>query len=784
MRDATSPPLATPRDRVRAWATTALVVFVAGTAISGFGAKAIADNDRTNAARQLSMTSADIASTLQLTIRREQDLLVSATGFLTNDPTASNAEFRDWANATNVLDRYPELLEVGIAVIVPAAALPGFGARAVLDPAGPLAADGTFAVQPAGSRAFYCLPVATRARSVPVAFPAGSDFCAGQLAAVSLGARDSGLGSNLPIRNGTTSSVAVMSPVYRSGAAPATVAARRAAFLGWIGMSVSPEVILNAALVGHPGIAASMSYLSGSQQVSFARGPAPDGDKPRTTDLAGGWTLRTYDVASGASDLSRSALILLAAGIAISAMLAGILFLLATGRRRALIMVGQKTDELRHQALHDSLTGLPNRALIMDRIDQLLARGRRNGTVGAALYVDLDGFKNVNDSLGHSVGDRLLQAVAVRLTSGLRHADTIGRLAGDEFVVLIDSANLPYAAALVAERLLELIRQPFEISGVPSPIAMTASVGIASGTQESPEELLREADMALYQAKAAGRNCYETFGPEMGSDIQRRYELEFDLRGAREGGQFRLVYQPIYQLSDLSLVGFEALLRWQHPVLGQIQPDEFIPLLEASGEIVEVGRWVLDRACAQLAEWRDRGSELTVAVNVSGRQLDRDSIVGHVRDALNSSGLDPAALTIEVTETALMRNVDSTASRLRDLKALGVQVAIDDFGTGYSSLAYLQRLPVDCLKIDRSFTDTITQSPESDAIIHTLIQLGRDLGLKTLAEGVEHPRQIDHLRAENVDEVQGFLLARPLTPAALEAQLLVPGPLTPVTDGS
>jgi EAL domain-containing protein (putative c-di-GMP-specific phosphodiesterase class I) len=357
------------------------------------------------------------------------------------------------------------------------------------------------------------------------------------------------------------------------------------------------------------------------------------------------------------------------------------------------------------------------------------------------------------------------------LIATLRDADTIGRMGGDEFVVLLDDASLTGAPEMVAARLLEVVRQPFHLDGVAAPILITASVGIAVGHRESAEELLREADVALYQAKAAGKNCYRVFRTEMGNDVQRRYEIEFDLRAALEGNQFQLRYQPIYSLDDLSVIGAEALLRWEHPTLGQIQPDEFIPLLESTGQIINVGRWVLEVACAQMAEWRTRGCDLTVSVNVSGRQLDHDSIVDDVRVALASSDLDPGALVLEVTETALMGNVDDTARRLTELKTLGVHVAIDDFGTGYSSLAYLQRFPVDCLKIDRSFVDAITRSPHSQALVRTLVQLAKDLGLKTLAEGVETAEQLGYLRGERVDEIQGFLLARPMTPEDLETQI-------------
>jgi EAL domain-containing protein (putative c-di-GMP-specific phosphodiesterase class I) len=260
----------------------------------------------------------------------------------------------------------------------------------------------------------------------------------------------------------------------------------------------------------------------------------------------------------------------------------------------------------------------------------------------------------------------------------------------------------------------------------------------------------------------------------MQTELSHRIELEFDLRSALEGEQFRLVYQPIYNLDDLTLVGVEALLRWDHPDHALVLPDEFVPILEQTGQIREVGRWVLRHACEQMAVWHARGDTLDISVNVSGRQLDTDDIVEHIREALTDSGLAATSLIIEVTETALMRNADATARRLRAIKELGVRIAVDDFGTGYSSLAYLQQFPVDCLKIDRSFTNAIATSPESKALIATLVQLGRDLGLRTLAEGVETTSELDHLRDEHVNEAQGFLLARPLDADTLESQLLAP----------
>jgi EAL domain-containing protein (putative c-di-GMP-specific phosphodiesterase class I) len=329
-----------------------------------------------------------------------------------------------------------------------------------------------------------------------------------------------------------------------------------------------------------------------------------------------------------------------------------------------------------------------------------------------------------------------------------------------------------------------VMRQPFDLGGTTSPIAVNASIGIAIGDRATGGDLLRDADVASYQAKAKGKNQYETFFPAMQTEISRRVELEFDLRSAIGDDQFRLVYQPIYHLDDLVVVGVEALLRWDHPTLGVIEPDEFIPILEQSGQIQQVGRWVLRQACLQMSKWHAEGDTLDISVNVSGRQLDHDDIIDDIRQALQDSGIDPGSLIIEITETALMRDATTatTTARLRAIKDLGVRIAVDDFGTGYSSLSYLQQLPVDCLKIDRRFTNAIGTSPESKALIRTLIQLGTDLGLTTLAEGVETIAEVNDLRHEHVTEAQGFLLSRPLDPHTLEARILAPArPTRPAT---
>ena len=443
-----------------------------------------------------------------------------------------------------------------------------------------------------------------------------------------------------------------------------------------------------------------------------------------------------------------------------------------TERQRTDEKLTRREEELAFLATHDALTGLPNRTLILDRVEQMLARSRRSQTPAAALFIDLDNFKDINDTLGHGVGDELLQAVAARLDGVIRDADALGRLGGDEFVVISEELSLAAGPELVAERLLEALKHPFKLGAdKQTRVIVTASIGIAIGERTSAEELLREADIAMYRAKWDGKNRYAMFEDGMQETVQNRMELEMDLREALEKDEFFLAYQPTINLSDMSPTGVEALIRWKHPVRGVLQPDDFIPLLEETGLITEIGRWVLEQACAQGAAWRAAGYPISMAVNISGRQLDTDQITADIEEALSHSGLDAAALTIEVTETTLMRNIEETALRLTAIKQLGVQIAIDDFGTGYSSLAHLQRFPVDALKIDRSFISGLKRNQEGETLIHTLVQLGKALSLETFAEGIEQHHELSLLKDEDCDSGQGFLFARPLDVAATEAFL-------------
>jgi diguanylate cyclase (GGDEF)-like protein/PAS domain S-box-containing protein len=419
-------------------------------------------------------------------------------------------------------------------------------------------------------------------------------------------------------------------------------------------------------------------------------------------------------------------------------------------------------DNLAHAALHDALTGLPNRTLILNRAEQMLARARRQHTHVAALFLDLDNFKDINDTLGHEAGDQLLTGVATRMASALREGETVGRLGGDEFVVLVEGASLAAGAEVVAERIVEVLTTPFSIPASDVPLEVTASIGIAEGDRAITGELLRDADIALYQAKAAGKHCAVAFSPAMQEAVDDHRSVELDLYHALEKDEFFLLYQPTFDLSTGAVNGVEALLRWRHPERGVVQPNLFIPVLEATRRIIPVGEWVLAEACRQGARWHEHGHRIAVSVNISGVQLERDRVIEDVQGALSACGLDPEMLILELTETTLMHDVEATLIRLNMLKSLGVRLAIDDFGTGYSSLAYLRQFPIDVLKIDQTFVAGITDSEESAAIVHTLVQLGKVLGLQTVAEGIETDDQRVRLQAENVNVGQGYLLARPL----------------------
>jgi diguanylate cyclase (GGDEF)-like protein/PAS domain S-box-containing protein len=428
--------------------------------------------------------------------------------------------------------------------------------------------------------------------------------------------------------------------------------------------------------------------------------------------------------------------------------------------------------QLHQRAFYDGLTGLSNRHLFRDRVDQAVARAQRRDEPFAVLFLDLDGFKNVNDTLGHPAGDALLRVVAERIGSAIRGHDTAARLGGDEFAVLVESMRDRSDAARVAERILAELREPISLDG--TIVTIDASVGIAISDKESRQQeeylrsdtdaIMRNADIAMYMAKNAGKGRYEIFEPAMHVEVVERLKLEADLQRAVEEGQFQLHYQPIVDLETQTPVGAEALIRWEHPERGIVSPAAFIPLAEETGLIIPIGRWVLREACRQTVAWNDEFVDrpaLRISVNVAPRQLANGDLVTDVRAALDESGLDPELLTLEVTESALVNDVAQSVATMKQLKALGVKLAIDDFGTGYSSLAYLQNFPFDVLKIDRSFIDGLTRGTQSPAVVRAIVDIGRTLKLATVAEGIEHGEQLDRFRELHCTYGQGYLFARP-----------------------
>jgi len=437
----------------------------------------------------------------------------------------------------------------------------------------------------------------------------------------------------------------------------------------------------------------------------------------------------------------------------------------------------QSREELSHQAFHDALTGLPNRALFTDRVDHAVIRARRHAESVAVLLLDLDDFKNVNDVLGHSAGDQVLKEIAQRISGCSRTGDTVARLGGDEFAFLIEDIVDTADAARVADRLLQAVEPPFVVSG--RELRIGASIGLAisiTGSEET-DELLRNADLAMYSAKRHDKGRYEIFEPSMHAAVVERLRLEADLRAAIERSEFVLEYQPVLDLESGRAVGAEALVRWQHPERGLVQPGEFIPTAEATGLIVPLGRWVLEQACADAHLFQAHSrpdSRFDVSVNLSLGQLHHPSLVEDVGRILRAS-VHPVSLVLEITEGAAMHDVDATIRTLRELKRLGVLLALDDFGTGYSSLSYLRQLPIDIVKIDRSFVDDLTTVGQATELMREIIDIARTLGLRAVAEGIERADQALALRRMGCDLGQGYFFSKPVAPDALIDFLIAPG---------
>ncbi len=429
--------------------------------------------------------------------------------------------------------------------------------------------------------------------------------------------------------------------------------------------------------------------------------------------------------------------------------------------------------KMMHLAQHDFLTNLPNRVLLNDRIAQAIASANRYGTKVALLFLDLDNFKHINDSLGHATGDKLLQSVTKRLSASVRNTDTVSRQGGDEFIILLEDSKTGKNAALTAEKILEELTLPHEIGKCQ--LYVTTSIGISVYPQDGldAETLLKSADTAMYYAKEKGRNNYQFFKNEMNTRAVQQLKIEADLRVALEKHQFELLYQPKINLNNNQMTGVECLLRWQHDEWGEMMPESFIGIAEESGLIVPIGRWVLREACKQAKKWLDNSlPAMTIAVNISAKEFLQKDFVESVRAVLVETQLPTHLLELEITESVLMRDAQSSTVILHQLKQIGIQLAVDDFGTGYSSLSYLQQFPIDVLKIDQSFVHHIASATDEGIIVSAIISMGNSLKLRVIAEGIENKVQLDFLKSRHCEEGQGYFFSKALTASAFASRFL------------
>lgn len=433
--------------------------------------------------------------------------------------------------------------------------------------------------------------------------------------------------------------------------------------------------------------------------------------------------------------------------------------------------VQERTQEIEHQAFHDKLTGLPNRALFKDRLDLARGRNKRNNLGTAVLFVDLDNFKLVNDSLGHGMGDQLLVEVSHILASNVRPGDTTARLGGDEFTILLEDLPTIDEAVLAAERILQAFRSPIQLGNREAYACASIGIAFCSDPSSDGEAILRNADTAMYRAKAVGKSTYVVYDTSMNDHAIDRLELESSLRSAIANNQLSVHYQPLIDLKTNQMLGAEALARWQHPLRGNVPPSEFIPIAEDTGLITPIGYWVLEQACKKAVEWSTQHPNFTISVNLSGKQLQRDDVVDRVADIVAGTGIRPQQLKLEITESVLMNDRDDVIEKMSRLKAIGVHLALDDFGTGYSSLSTLRAFPIDTLKIDRSFISRLGEEDGAMAIVEAILALAKTMRMDVTGEGVETDSQHQMIRAMGCNTGQGYLFDKPLTAEAFEARL-------------
>ena len=583
-----------------------------------------------------------------------------------------------------------------------------------------------------------------------------------------------------------TASIIMYLPVYEHNTAPVSIDSRRAALKGFVFATFRVGELIEATVgerLKEVGLDLELfdSVAIDKQTLIFDRDGEPHFLNKRfrplfstqqTLEIGGQtWTMELHTLAAfeNAIDRTKSALIL-GGGALLSFLLFGFLYSVATQHANVRSQASKLTQDLqqseerfRHLAYHDTLTGLPNRALLQDHGARALGRARRSNSHVAILFIDLDRFKTINDSLGHSVGDALLKEVSQRIRQTVRDFDTVARMGGDEFVVLLTDLRDPASAGSVAQHILDSLSKVTVIEG--HPLHVTPSIGISLFPDDGIDfaELLKYADAAMYRAKENGRNGYQFFTNEIDTLAHGRLTVQTGLRRALENNEFELHYQPQIAIDGGTIVGAEALLRWRHPQRGLVMPDEFIPVAEDTGLIVPIGEWVLRTACAQYAQWRRDGlPAIRLAINLSARQLRQKNLPDIVQEILAENAIHPADLELEITETSLVQNTDGASVALHALKSLGVKLSLDDFGTGYSSLSYLRRFPIDVLKIDRSFIRDISSDPSDAVLVRTIIDLAHSLGMTAVAEGVESSAQLYFLRSHKCNFAQGYFIGKPM----------------------
>lgn len=773
------------------WAAVAALCVAAGTVASVLGAASVARDDHAKARQDFrqSVSATGIAPSVKLAIQHEEDLVVGASTFFSANPKATPTEFSAWAKWSHALRRYPELQRLALVAFVrpePATSVSPSTARGVRATTALSAAREAkgLRITPAGEPP-ECAMVAQLVRRSAGGSVASAGHCA--LTPGLLSIRDSGLSRYASVSSGRSKALGVLTPVYRGGVVPSTVAGRRAAFVGWLREVLQPRAVLAQALRGHANSAVRLRYRAGSSNLVFASGkPQPDAQS-RTTNLQNGWTLRSFGPPAGAGVLAdANARVLLIAGTALSVLLGLLVFLLGSGRARApapaTAPAGPPPREVPHEDLYDPLTGLPNRALMMDRAQRMLARaGRESGLLIGALFVDIDWFKDVSEKIGKAAGDQLLTIVCKRLEGVVRAQDSVGRLEGDEFVILVESAARGARLESLARRVIEALREPVELDDFGPSFVATASLGVAFGRYATADDLLRDARLAMYAAKSAGKDRYTVFNANMRSITENRATLEIELNAALQESQFFLLYEPIFDLATRKLAGLEAQIRWGHPTQGIREPEDFIPSAEEMGMIVPIGRWMLEEACRRAAAWNVAGHRVGISIKVSDQQLNREGFATDVRRALQQSGIEPSLLTLEVGETSVMRDVGAAAIRLEEIKRLGVSLAIDDFGSGSAYHSDLRQLPLDFLKVDRS---TLAASDDEDYrswLLEAIIVVGRDLSLSVIAKGVDSVEQMTTLQAMGCAMAQGPFMGRPTPVEAVEALFHADFPTQPAS---